>query len=196
MNKYVLISGFNINDSNRGTAALSYGSISFLKKLNLLKEQELINFRITKNPFKKVNRGKKTEHIKIEGKDWTHNIYNINFIELLLFEKFNILLPFSNFKKVIKKIDFIAAINGGDGFSDIYDTKSFLYRLTDSNLAIQLKRDLIILPQTLGPFEDKNNLAIAKRILSYAKLIFVRDDKFTSQLKAWGLNYEQTNDLS
>ena len=196
MNKYVLISGFNINDSNRGTAALSYGSISFLNKINLLKEQELTNFRITKNPLKKANRGKKVEYINIEGKTWTHKIYNINFAELLLFEKFNILLPFSNFKKIIKKIDFVAAINGGDGFSDIYDTNSFLYRLTDSNLAIQLKKDLIILPQTLGPFKDENNLAIAKRILSYAKLIFVRDDKFISQLKTWGLDYEQTNDLS
>lgn len=107
MNKYVLISGFNINDSNRGTAALSYGSISFLKKLNLLKEQELINFRITRNPFKKANRGKKIEHINIEGKNWTHNIYNINIIELLLFEKFNILFPFSSFRKIIKKIGVI-----------------------------------------------------------------------------------------
>lgn len=32
MKKYFLISGFNLEDSNRGTAALSYGSISFLEE--------------------------------------------------------------------------------------------------------------------------------------------------------------------
>lgn len=38
MSKYILISGFNIHDNNRGTAALSYGSLFFLQEKSFLKK--------------------------------------------------------------------------------------------------------------------------------------------------------------
>lgn len=42
MKPYIIISGLNINDNNRGTAALSYGSISFLhEKGKLDKKRKL-----------------------------------------------------------------------------------------------------------------------------------------------------------
>ena len=51
-------------------------------------------------------------------------------------------------------------------------------------------------PQTLGPFSDKGNLLIAKRILKYANMVYVRDDKFTGELKKMNVKYELTKDLS
>lgn len=54
MNKnLVIISGLHLNDNNRGTAALGYGSIAFLREKGYVKEgDELVNFRTFKNPFR------------------------------------------------------------------------------------------------------------------------------------------------
>ena len=54
--KYVLISEFNLNDNNRGNAALAYGSIEFLKeKLFLKGDEELISIYVYRNRFRKSN---------------------------------------------------------------------------------------------------------------------------------------------
>ena len=65
--KYIIISGLNLDDNNRGTAALGYGSISFLKKKGYLDEEcELLNLRKYKNPFRKQNRTT-CDSIEIDG---------------------------------------------------------------------------------------------------------------------------------
>lgn len=38
MKKYILISGFNAHDNNRGTAALSYGSLIFCVQQKILRK--------------------------------------------------------------------------------------------------------------------------------------------------------------
>jgi len=195
--KYVLISGFNIHDNNRGTAALSYGAISFLKVKNLLKKKQiLVNFRLVKNFLKPQNRGRIEETISTADGDWTHVTFNVFFLEVALYMRLGILLPFTSFGKTMRQISFVAAINGGDGFSDIYSTTTFLNRLHDIRYAMHKNIPIIILPQTLGPFSDKNNLLIAERILKYANNVYVRDDKFTNELKKMNVKYEITKDLS
>lgn len=195
--KYVLISGFNIHDNNRGTAALSYGAISFLKEKNILTyKQILVNFRIIKNFFKSQNRGCIEEIISTADGNWTHITFNVFFLEILLYMRLNILLPFTSFGKIMRQISLVAAINGGDGFSDIYSTTTFFSRLHDIYYAMRKGIPVIILPQTLGPFSEKGNLLIAKRILKYANMVYVRDDKFTDELRKMNVKYELTKDLS
>lgn len=43
----------------------------------------------------------------------------------------------------------------------------------------------IILPQTLGPFEDSLMKNIAIKILKYSSFVFVRDRKFTKELDSF-----------
>ena len=194
--KFVLISGFNIHDNNRGTAALSYGAISFLKEKKYLENNQiLVNFRVIKNLFKHRNRGCIKELISTADGDWYHLTYNVFFIEIILFTRFGILLPFTTFGKAMSQIELVAAINGGDGFSDIYGTKTFLYRLYDTNYAIHKGLPLIILPQTLGPFQNKTNLVKAEKILKYAKEVYVRDNKFTNELRNINVDFKITKDL-
>lgn len=197
MSKYILISGFNIHDNNRGTAALSYGSLFFLQEKSFLKKgQQLINYRYYKNPFKSHNRKNSEEYFQLGGDKYLHTVFNVLFVEKWLFDKLGIILPFTNFGQTIKQVELVAAINGGDGFSDIYDTQTFISRLFDIDLAMRLKLPLILLPQTIGPFESKNNSLIAERILRYASKIYIRDDKYIANLKDMGLSYEMTKDLS
>lgn len=195
--RYVIISGLNLNDNNRGTAALGYGSISFLKEKGYLVEgKELINIKIYKNFFKKGNRNEVVTTIFADGVNWTHRLINVFFLEYILLMKYGLIIPFTRFGRMIRRLSLVAAINGGDGFSDIYDTRLFLHRLKDSQLAMKRGIPVVLLPQTIGPFYSGSNKKIAEQILRYASQIYVRDDRFVKELAEMGLKFEQTKDLS
>jgi len=71
--------------------------------------------------------------------------------------------------------DMIVSIAGGDSFSDIYG----LRRLVDVSLpqfmAILLRRPLVLLPQTIGPFQSSLARGLAQIILKQAARIYCRD---------------------
>lgn len=195
--KYVDISGFNIHQANRGNAALSYGAISFLEQKGLLKDgQELIRYRYYVNPFKQRNIQSRREEVLINGKKWVFNEIPLFFLERTLATKFGIVLPFSRFGCTVKKIAFEAADYGGDGFSDIYGYHDFINRMNQTFVLQKFNIPLIMLPQTIGPFEKESNYNIAVKVLTYAKEIYVRDGKYVQELKKLGLKYTQTKDIS
>lgn len=194
MKKYIILSGLILRDTNRGTAALGYGAFSFLRERGYLRDgQELLDIRTSKRPFKYKNN---EETIHVQGESIKQQIVYVNWIYMKLFMLTGILLPFTKFRKVLRNTELVAAINGGDGFSDIYNTPSFLGRLRESLIAIRAHIPVIILPQTLGPFEHKDNYDKAKFILTNASKVYVRDDKFIPELDKMGVKYELTKDLS
>jgi len=71
--------------------------------------------------------------------------------------------------------DYVASINGGDSFSDIYGLKRFFFVVLPQFLILFLKRPLILLPQTIGPFEGKMTRFLAGYILENASTIYSRD---------------------
>ncbi len=195
MKEYIIISGLDLHDTNRGTAALGYGTFSFLREKGLLNEGvKVLSFKYYMNCFRKRPlirtvqeiQGHKVEFVKA----------SIPLYERRLLEKYNILLPFGKLKKIFKQVEYVAAINGGDGFSDIYNTHTFMYRLTETLYAMKVKIPVILLPQTIGPFTAPKNMAIAEKILRYSSKVYVRDDKYTAELDRMGIRYEQTKDLS
>jgi len=196
--KYYIISGLNLNDNNRGTAALSYGSFYFLEKFH--KEQtkglQACNTIIYKNPLKYVFKNCSKQDIVIRNKNHVIRNFYIWFIDFYIFKYIPIISSITKTSRILKRVKFIAAINGGDGFSDIYGTKTFENRLFHANLAISMNIPLIILPQTLGPFKKLSNYKTAKKILNYASKIYVRDNKFESELNNMNVDFKITKDLS
>lgn len=194
MKQYVIISGLRLNDANRGTAALGYGSFSFLRKKGYLQNyHKLLELVKVKKVWKYTD---KVLYLDIQGLKIQKHIVYVNYIEMFLLMKFGLLLPFSKLKRYINQIEWVAAINGGDGFSDIYNTETFMSRLEETNLAMHSKIPLIQLPQTFGPFKEKKNYILAEKILKYSEMVFVRDDKFVDELKKMGVAYTMTKDLS
>ena len=121
MKKYIDISGFDLRDTNRGTAALGYGSIPFLESKGYLREgQELIFFHRYKKFWKSSNTKVLHEDLRINGKTYKRTIVPIHDIEYRLVQKLGIVLPFTKFGKYVKQVELEAAINGGDGFSDTH----------------------------------------------------------------------------
>ena len=195
--KYIIISGFAIDDNNRGTAALGYGAVYFMKQQGfLMGDDHLLNIRVVKNLFNPVNRHDYEEYVDVCGMSVCHKVVNVFFLEYALLVLSGMYIPFTKFGKLLNRTRLIAAINGGDGFSDIYNTKLFLSRLTESKIAMGAKLPLIILPQTLGPFAFPRNLQLAQKVLTYASAVYVRDNRFSKILDSMGVKYEQTKDLS
>lgn len=197
MKKYIDISGLNLHDSNRGTAALSYGAIPFLEEKGYLKDgQELIFFHRYKKFWKSSNIKVLQETLHINGKTYKRTIVPIHDAEYLLVKKFGIILPFTQFGRYVRQVELEAAIYGGDGFSDIYGTRSFLGRMNQTWILRRANVPLLFLPQTIGPFKDKANQEVAVELLRYAKEIYVRDNKFAQEFDKLRIRYTQTPDLS
>ena len=196
MKKYVDISGFNIKQSNRGNAALSYGALGFLLEKGYLHEgQELVYFHKFNNPFKLRNIRTITEEYVINGKKWKLNIVPLPIWEKKLAMK-GIYLPFTPFGRAVKHVELEAADYGGDGFSDIYGDGDFIRRMNQTFVLWKKNIPLIMLPQTVGPFKKKENYDLAVKIMRYAKEIYVRDGKFIPEFEKLGLKYTQTKDIS
>ncbi|WP_320040584.1 polysaccharide pyruvyl transferase family protein [uncultured Desulfobacter sp.] len=193
---YYIISGLNLYDNNRGSAALGYGAFPFLKNFYKTNGLKTIHFILYKKPWKFNFKGSRDEVLNLNHEAFTIRIFYIWFVDYWIYKNIPFLSRLTKIYRILKKVSFVAAINGGDGFSDIYNTKTFEGRLFDINLAMKEQIPLILLPQTLGPFEEKKNFDKASKILRYASKIYVRDLKFESELIKMKLDYELTKDLS
>ena len=100
------------------------------------------------------------------------------------------------FRRTIRKVKVVAAINGGDGLTDLYGDFWLNYRLPEMKLAIELGIPFILLPQTIGPFLDEQNKERILSILKKADRIYVRDNNFVEELEKNHLPYVKANDLS
>lgn len=74
-------------------------------------------------------------------------------------------------------------VSGGDSFTDLYGSKRFQTMVLTKRMALDLGKPLILLPQTLGPFQDPRNEEIAFDLLRRATAVFVRDERSFATLK-------------
>ena len=201
MKKNILISDFCLKSNNRGTAALGYGSIAFLQQKGYLKEdQKIIHISIYRNPLrislKQIIGSKKRTNINVLDKSVECTHIEQHYLFFLLWSKLGFSFTLGSWKKFINNIDLVTAINGGDGFSDIYGKKMFYSRLREIKIALKYKIPLIFLPQTIGPFKNPKIQVEAERIMKYASTIYVRDTKYSHELDELGIKYNLANDLS
>jgi polysaccharide pyruvyl transferase WcaK-like protein len=71
--------------------------------------------------------------------------------------------------------DLVAAITGGDSFSDIYGFRRFFLGFLRKWLVIFLGKKLILLPQTYGPFRRPLTKIMAKFVMNRASVVYSRD---------------------
>lgn len=193
--KYVIISDFNLKSNNRGTAALGYGAISFLLKNGYIDDDfEIVKFSFYRNPFRRHSKDI-VESLDINGKKWKYHNIQVWKVERVLY-KYKLLFFNTFFKRTIKNVKIVAALNGGDGLTDLYGEVLLNSRLPEINLAIELNIPFIIMPQTIGPFLNEVNKDRIITLLKRADRIYVRDDNFIDELNKHNLPYTKTKDLS
>ena len=77
--------------------------------------------------------------------------------------------------KSLKDADFVGNISGGDSFSDIYRLRQFLRSVSSSVIAILMRKELVLLPQTYGPYKSVFARGVARYVVKRAARIYSRD---------------------
>lgn len=193
--KYVILSDFNVHSNNRGTAALGYGALAFLQSKGYIDDGfEIVKIRFHRYPWSKIPKEKVSE-LDINGKKWKLHELSVWALERYLY-RFRLHFLNTLYRRIISNVRIVAAINGGDGLTDLYGNKLLDSRLPEMKLAIESRIPFIVMPQTIGPFLDPANKERILSILGKAQKIYVRDTNFVKELEDKGLQYEVDNDLS
>lgn len=79
--------------------------------------------------------------------------------------------------RALATADAVLDVGGGDSFSDIYGWRRFRSVVAPRVAAQRLKRPLVLLPQTYGPFEDGRARAIAASVVRDVDLAWARDEE-------------------
>lgn len=86
--------------------------------------------------------------------------------------------------RTILEADLVAALSGGDSFSDIYGLGRFFYVLLPQVLVLWTGRPLRLLPQTCGPFRTRVARRLAAYVLRRAERVHTRDPNGVAAVKA------------
>lgn len=181
----ICLLGASLDTSNMGVSALAESSIKCI--LNKWPDSEVILLG--------SGRTAGEHNLELKGKEFSvrdvpirfcKNIFLANHFLILAFYAFLLrLLPFRQLRnflmegnpylKLILETDFFADITGGDSFSDIYGMRRFVFGFSKKLLPIMFGKELIMLPQTYGPFNRPLTKLMARYILKHAKVIYSRD---------------------
>lgn len=176
--------GASLETGNRGVSALA---ASLIQIFNTLKPTHNLSFLIG-------NCTPKSSTLSINGQLFTYDIVNYRLspgskmaehLFCILFVAFiQPFLPKSISKQLVLRVpwlkalyeaDFVGDIHGGDSFSDIYGFRRFLLGALPDLIVLMMKKPLILLPQTYGPYRNRTTKCIARYILKNARTILARD---------------------
>jgi colanic acid/amylovoran biosynthesis protein len=76
----------------------------------------------------------------------------------------------------LRAADAVLDISGGDSFSDIYGKRRFHTVLAPKRVALAMRRPLVLLPQTYGPFASPDVRLAARDMVRGAFIAYSRDD--------------------
>ena len=148
---YLILSDFNVRSNNRGTAALGYGALAFLRQKGYIDDSyEIVKIRFHRYPWSKMPKETVSE-LDINGKKWKLHDISVWALERYLY-RFRLHFFNSLFGRTVRNTKLVAAINGGDGLTDIYGETLLNSRLPEMKYAVEFRIPFIILPQTIGPF--------------------------------------------
>jgi polysaccharide pyruvyl transferase WcaK-like protein len=78
----------------------------------------------------------------------------------------------------------VADITGGDSFSDIYGLRRLIFGTLNKLLVLASGADLVLLPQTYGPFRGRCARLLARLVISRAAAVYSRDRQGLVELAA------------
>lgn len=85
--------------------------------------------------------------------------------------------------KTLTEARMVADITGGDSFSDIYGMRRLSIGFVRKLTVLLCGADLVLLPQTYGPFRSKISQVMARFILARAAAIYSRDRESLEQIR-------------
>ena len=179
------ILGAQLDVGNRGCRALASSCIRII----------LRRFPDAKISLVYANRTGGTLPLRVENREHSIDIVNCRFSpksrlseqifwilflavlqKIVLFPSLRRRIIQSNrFLKTLWECDVVGEIRGGDSFSDIYGFRWLVFGLFPTIACLLLRKDLVLLPQTYGPFYSRASRCVARWILHRSRLIYSRD---------------------
>ncbi len=77
--------------------------------------------------------------------------------------------------ELVRSADVVLDVSGGDSFADVYGPKRFRAITLPKRMALEMRRPLVLLPQTYGPFGSSEARALAAQIVQGAAYAWARD---------------------
>ncbi len=178
----ILLFGASFATGNRGVSALAAASIDLIKKYF---ENDRIYLVFPGPDEKKENQIKNNRNIiPIKYRFTPFCIPNKNACNILCAALLYKVIKIEKIRRIICRLfplikiasesRFIGDIWGGDSFSDIYGLTRMVKRSFGSMLSLLLGVDLVLLPQSYGPYKTIMSRILAKAIVSGANRIYSR----------------------
>jgi len=180
----ICILGASFITGNMGVGALTCGIVQGIR--NNLPESEIILLDYSREPAEYPFRhGNGNRVVKMVNMRFSKNV--------LLGNHIGNMFVVSALRKLLKRLDprrdfprngplrematsdIVVSIAGGDSFSDLYGPVRFYYVSLPQIVALLLGKKLVLLPQTLGPFQRRATKIVARYILNRAHLVYSRD---------------------
>ncbi|MFH2044627.1 MAG: polysaccharide pyruvyl transferase family protein [Pseudomonadota bacterium] len=191
-NKISLL-GATFNTRNMGVGALTAGAVKCIIQRFPDAEIDLLDYDYKCTSSYLYLNDKKIP-LRLVNMRFSKKIYLPNNIVVLLVLSLLLKLIINkNLKEKIIRSNFClnsicesqiaVSIAGGDSFSDIYGIGRFLYVSLPQLLVLLLGKDLVMLPQTIGPFKSRFAKSFASYILNRAKMIYSRDHESLKELR-------------
>jgi colanic acid/amylovoran biosynthesis protein len=177
--------GASVDTNNRGVSALAVSLVKLFRKVNPGSELSFILASRTSKPQEIVFPEQILRIPTIRCRHSFKSDPRDHIIILFLAALFVRCIPFKKTKRAISRFfpvlkemmnaDLIADIQGGDSFSDIYGLGRFFDNISLPILAILLKRRIVLLPQTYGPYNSRTSQIFARWIIKNAAKVYSRD---------------------
>lgn len=170
------ILGVSLHDGNMGCMALTYSMIYCLDKISSNKKYSLEYIFFDRDKEFSPEELEVWEYLNIDIskiKEIKRNFLGNNFK----------ILYWLNYIRNFMTCSVFMDITGGDSFSDIYGDKRFLKGARTKRIIEILKKPLVLLPQTYGPFTNVKNIKMVTKIIDEAEIVLSRDDMSRSYIK-------------
>jgi len=80
--------------------------------------------------------------------------------------------------RALAEADLVGDIRGGDSFSDIYGLRRFFADCLPAMSVLLLGKQLVILPQTIGPFKSSVSKFLAREIIKRTRRVYCRAKEY------------------
>jgi polysaccharide pyruvyl transferase WcaK-like protein len=169
--KKIAIIWANPYNRNLGVGALAYAALTLVSDtLNKHNQQFEISFIGSSKSI--------PDSLSINNKVYKFN--NIDGLDYFIPKSFaKLILQYKRYKlfKLIFGIDYVLDLGEGDSFSDIYGLTRFNRIFHSKVLFKVLGKKQLLLPQTIGPFKDKEIERKSFKVLESFSSIYARDRK-------------------
>jgi colanic acid/amylovoran biosynthesis protein len=194
--KKVILLGAGFTTQNMGVWALASGAVTSV--LNSYPDAQISFLDYGREPAcYEINRPGGTVVVQLVNLRFSKKIWQPNHIARLLLTALLLrAIPSRSFRnrlisrdfwlRHIETADLVGSIAGGDSFGDIYGLGRLIYVALPQLLVLLLKKPLVLLPQTIGPFKGRLAKAVARYILCRAHTVYSRDYQSVEVLRALG----------